>query len=165
MKPRALDLGKLCAQIVDEVASATNRSEVIRLNVEAGLPEAEADPALVRHILFNLLSNAVKYSTEAPEVDLSLHRRGENCRFVVQDRGIGIPPGDRAKLFTSFSRGSNVGSRPGTGLGLLIVERCVQAHAGTISLDSELGVGTTVTVWLPVFKHLTSKGHPLPGAS
>ena len=58
---------------------------------------------------------------------------------------------DQARLFTSFTRASNVGHRPGTGLGLVIVQRCVQKHGGEITLDSVVGVGTTVTILLPVF--------------
>jgi signal transduction histidine kinase len=70
---------------------------------------------------------------------------------VVRDRGIGIAPEDQKRLFTAFRRGSNVGERPGTGLGLVIVRQCVDLHLGTIVVRSALGEGTTVTVRLPVF--------------
>ena len=71
---------------------------------------------------------------------------------TVRDRGIGISEEDQARLFTAFNRGSNVGSRSGTGLGLVIVKRCLELHRGQIQIQSALGRGTTVTVKLPVFE-------------
>ena len=71
--------------------------------------------------------------------------------FQVRDQGIGIPESDAEQLFQTFHRGSNVGERPGSGLGLVIVKRCVELHGGTISLESRAGSGTTVTVRLPLF--------------
>lgn len=151
-KPVTVDLASVCAQIVDEVVSATGAAGRIELEVEGGLPLAQADPNLLRHILGNLLGNAVKYSASGGRVKLRVARVAEQALFAVSDSGIGIPLAEREKLFESFSRGSNVGSRPGTGLGLMIVKRCVQAHHGSLQLDSELGQGTTVTVQLPVFE-------------
>ena len=59
---------------------------------------------------------------------------------------------DQRQLFKAFHRGSNVGTRQGTGLGLLLVKRCAQLHGGKLQLKSKIGAGTTVTVKLPVFK-------------
>jgi signal transduction histidine kinase len=112
-----------------------------------------SDFDLLRHILSNLLSNAVKYSEAGTPVDFSVKREGGNAVLKVTDHGIGIPAADRAALFTSFARGSNVGQRPGSGLGLLIVKRCVDLHGGTLEIDSSVGRGTTVTVVLPAFPH------------
>jgi signal transduction histidine kinase len=69
----------------------------------------------------------------------------------VQDRGIGIPAEDQRTMFQAFRRGRNVGQRPGSGLGLVIVQRCVQLHGGQINVESEPDRGTLVTVRLPVF--------------
>jgi signal transduction histidine kinase len=71
--------------------------------------------------------------------------------ITVRDRGIGIPTEDQARLFEVFYRGRNVGESPGTGLGLVIVKRCVEVHGGTVTLQSQVGRGTTVVVRLPVF--------------
>ena len=68
---------------------------------------------------------------------------------TIRDRGIGIPEADQEWLFNAFHRGRNVGDRPGTGLGLVIVKRCVDLHGGRIKVDSKPGEGTTVTVRLP----------------
>jgi signal transduction histidine kinase len=71
--------------------------------------------------------------------------------FVIRDSGIGIPESEIPHLFEAFRRGSNVGDAPGTGLGLLIVKRCVELQSGTIGIESRIGQGTTVTVRLPLF--------------
>jgi signal transduction histidine kinase len=78
-------------------------------------------------------------------------RDGWNAVCRVRDRGIGIPDADRGRLFHAFHRGGNVGRRPGTGLGLVIVKRCVELHGGEITVQSRVGEGTTVTVTLMLF--------------
>ena len=75
-----------------------------------------------------------------------------NALCVIRDPGIGIPEEDQNRLFTAFHRGANVGSRSGTGLGLVLVKRCVELHHGQIKIQSALAKGTTVTVRLPAFK-------------
>jgi signal transduction histidine kinase len=72
--------------------------------------------------------------------------------FRVSDRGIGIAPSDRDRLFKKFERGSNIGTAPGVGLGLAIVQECVDLHGGEVVVESEVGVGTTITVILPLTK-------------
>jgi len=146
-----LDLASLCAQLVDEVHSATGRSSLIELSAGPGLEGARSDADLLRHIFTNLLSNAVKYSPAGSPVQFTMERRAGMAVFVVRDQGIGISEEDQANLFKSFARGANVGSRPGTGLGLVIVQRCVQLHGGTIEIQSMLGSGSTILVTLPVF--------------
>ena len=70
---------------------------------------------------------------------------------IVRDSGIGISDEDQQQLFKAFHRGGNVGTRPGTGLGLLVVKRCADLHHGQVQVESKIGKGTTVTVELPVF--------------
>jgi signal transduction histidine kinase len=107
---------------------------------------------LLRHILTNLLSNAVKYSANGQPVHFTVERQGREAVFVIADRGIGIPEADAKQLYHAFHRGRNVGERPGTGLGLVIVKRCVELHRGTIQFESREGEGTTFTVRLPLFE-------------
>ncbi len=80
---------------------------------------------------------------------------------VVRDRGIGISEEDQEQLFNAFHPGGNVGTRPGTGLGLLLVKRCADLHGGKVQVNSSIGKGTTVTVKLPVFgtNHEKNIGH------
>jgi PAS domain S-box-containing protein len=152
-KPAPLDLRGLCVRLVDDVLSATDRRCPIELHADGIAGEAQADEGLVRHILINLLTNAVKYSESGASVEFSVARSGDDAICVVRDRGIGIPEEDREWLFNAFQRGRNVGQRPGTGLGLVIVKRCVELHGGHISLESKTGEGTAVTVQLPLFKN------------
>jgi signal transduction histidine kinase len=84
-------------------------------------------------------------------VRFTVERDGRNAVCVVCDRGIGIPVEDQQQLFKAFNRGSNVGTRPGTGLGLLLVKRCAELHGGRVKVESKVGEGTTVMVKLPVF--------------
>jgi signal transduction histidine kinase len=137
--------------MVDEVLSATNSRCPIELSLAAVPPEAKADESLLGHTLTNLLSNAVKYSEPGALVRFEVERDGDDAICTVRDRGIGIAEQDQFNLFQAFHRGGNVGTRPGTGLGLLMVKRCVELHRGQVNLVSKLGEGTTVTVRLPVF--------------
>jgi signal transduction histidine kinase len=149
--PVPLDLADFAAVLVNEVLSATKHRCPIRLQITDLQEQALADPALLRHIFSNLLSNAVKYSPEGSSVDFSLTSQGSDVVCIVRDRGIGIPEADLARLFQAFHRAGNVGQRSGTGLGLVIVKRCVDLHSGSIQIESLEHGGTTVTVSLPVF--------------
>jgi two-component system, sensor histidine kinase and response regulator len=118
----------------------------------AGLPETVAmvDEKLLRQIFTNLLTNAVKYSNQGSEIDFELVLSQDRASFLVCDRGLGIPKEDQAHLFTSFFRAQNVANISGTGLGLSIVKQCVDIHQGTIILASEVGVGTSIKVTIPL---------------
>jgi signal transduction histidine kinase len=149
-KPEPTNLDTLCEAIVREVRTATADTNPIELLADR-LPQARADAALLRHILGNLLANAVKYSAPGSAVQLNVHVQGENAVFEISDRGIGIPVSDQKQMFQAFQRGRNVGQRPGTGLGLVIVKRCVDLHGGRISCSSQEGTGTRFEVRLPLF--------------
>jgi PAS domain S-box-containing protein len=150
-QPAALDLKLFCRRVVDEVLSATNRRCNIELSVSSIPAEAQADERLLGHIFTNLLSNAVKYSEAGASVHFFVERSGRHAVCVIRDKGIGISADDQQHLFKAFHRGSNVGTRPGTGLGLLLVKRCAELHGGTVQIESQFGEGTTVTVRLPVW--------------
>lgn len=150
-QPTSCDLDTLAGKLTDECLSATNQKCVIRWRAEGDLSGAMADEALLRHIFSNLIHNAVKYSPAAGEVVFTVRREGDRAVFKVTDHGIGIPQDDLKDLFEAFHRGRNVGEIPGTGLGLVIVKRCIDLHGGTLELDSVVGQGTTFTVDLPLF--------------
>jgi signal transduction histidine kinase len=115
-----------------------------------------ADENLLGHILKNLLGNAVNYSRSGSNVRFAVERQGNNAVFQIGDEGIGISDSDTTHLFTSFQRGANVGDLPGSGLGLVIVKRCVDLHGGNILVRSRLNEGTQVTVSLPLFPEATA---------
>ncbi len=149
-KPVALDLASFCTSLVGQVQSSTENKCPIRF--QAGpLPAANGDESLLRHILTNLLTNAVKYSKNGAAIDFNLGRHDGEAVFRVQDHGIGIAAADQKQLFTAFHRGRNAGQVPGTGLGLVIVKRCVEVHRGQITYESAEGIGSTFTVTLPLF--------------
>jgi PAS domain S-box-containing protein len=150
-EPAPLDLAALFCRLVDEALSATNRVCPINVTLDSLPADASADAGLLRHILGNLLANAVKYSEPGVPVDFIIAREGTEAVFTIRDRGIGIPDLDQKRLFNAFQRGGNVGARHGTGLGLVIVKRCVDLHGGRVQLTSKIGEGTVVTVRVPVF--------------
>jgi signal transduction histidine kinase len=116
------------------------------------LPELEGDPNLVRRVLDNVLENAHKYSHDpASEVVLKVSSGPNTIRFEVEDHGVGIAAEDLPRVFTAFFRAERSRSRRtgGVGLGLTLAKRIVEAHGGSISIESELGHGTCVRVELP----------------
>ncbi|MDB6030161.1 MAG: hypothetical protein JWM16_499, partial [Verrucomicrobiales bacterium] len=150
-QPASLDLAGFCRSLVDEVLSATNRRCLIELRLDAVPSQAVADERLLTHIFTNLLSNAVKYSEPGATVYFAIERQGTNAVCIVRDQGIGISEDDREQLFKAFHRGTNVGTRPGTGLGLFLVKRCAELHGGTVQVHSKVSQGTTVIVTIPIF--------------
>lgn len=125
----------------------------LRATVVDDLPALDVDPRLVRRVIDNLLENAHKYSPDrAQPIELAIARAsGDRVEFVVRDRGIGIDAHDLAHVFDAFFRSDRSRSREtgGVGLGLTLAKRIVDAHGGTIAVESAPGEGTTVTVRLP----------------
>jgi PAS domain S-box-containing protein len=154
-KPETKDIIGFCNHLKQEIeiTSSKHRIEFVvnanALILESNTLVVQFDPKLIRQILTNLLSNAVKYSPENSVVYFSLTVETNQLIFKIKDSGIGIPKKDQQNLFASFYRASNVGNISGTGLGLVIVKKCVDMHQGKISLDSEPGKGTTFTVSIP----------------
>jgi signal transduction histidine kinase len=150
--PRPLDVAEFCQRLVDEITSATGKRCPIVFTASLELPKARGDESLLRHIFTNLLNNAVKFSPRGSPVEFNLKSEGLRARFTVRDRGVGIPEADAKQLFQAFHRCRNASNIPGTGLGMVIVKRCVELHEGTIFFESEEGQGTTFTVELPLFR-------------
>jgi PAS domain S-box-containing protein len=148
-KPAAFDLQAFCQRVCDEIEAATDKRCPIKLQA---IPEqAFGDESVLRHIFTNLLANAVKYSGPGEQVDFIVERQGDDAVCRIVDRGCGIPEADQKRLFEAFHRGSNVRQIPGTGLGLLIVRRCVDLHGGEIQFASTEGKGTMFTVRVQLF--------------
>lgn len=153
--PRQLDLPRFCHNLIQEVRRASQaRGDVVLAEVELDIqlpePVLALDEKLLREILGNLLSNAFKYSPDGGQIRFGVRQQGQQVVFDVQDHGIGIPPEDLPQLFDAFHRAQNVGTIPGTGLGLCIVRKSVELHHGEISVSSEPGHGTHFSVRLPL---------------
>ena len=163
-KPALVEVETLCRRLIADVLREGGGSRTGEYVVDPGVGAAWLDEKILRHILGNLLSNAVKYSAAGQPVKLEVKRVAGSAlpkggtgteaephlEFKVSDSGIGIPAADLAKLYQTFHRASNVGNRPGTGMGLAIVKQFVDLHRGTIRFESEEGKGTTVRVRLPI---------------
>lgn len=152
------DLIVFCQELIDELAISRGAEHRIimavscldsNINLSEGFPIC-LDPKLTRQILTNLLSNGIKYSFPDSKVEFDIQLNTSHIIFRVSDRGIGIPEADRTSLFEAFHRGNNVSNIQGTGLGLSIVKRCVDLHEGKITVTSEINVGTTFIVNLPI---------------
>ncbi len=120
------------------------------LSEQGNISSVSLDEKLLKTIITQLLSNAFKYSRDNTEVNAHIELVNSSCIIKISDQGIGIPAAEQKHLFSSFFRASNVSNIYGTGLGLTIAQQCVQMHGGSISVNSELNKGTTVTVSLPV---------------
>ena len=124
----------------------------IRMMVDAGEAVVVADPDRMRQVVDNLLSNALKYSAEGTDIDLEVQMVDSEMLTSVTDHGIGIPRDEIPQLFERFHRARNVSSRyyGGLGLGLYIARAIIEAHGGSISVQSIEGQGSTFTMRLPV---------------
>lgn len=148
--PAPLDLVKFCRDLVEELQLTDKANHLLMFEGEVDCGQGLMDQRLLQHILSNLLSNALKYSPQGSTVQFTLHCQAGQAVFQIQDHGLGIPLEDQARLFETFHRASNVRNIQGTGLGLAIVKRSVDLHGGTIDVASQVGVGTTFTVTLPL---------------
>jgi signal transduction histidine kinase len=117
---------------------------------QGNFDDARMDGNLLQQILTNLLSNAIKYSPGNEMVNFDLSCETQIVILSIQDRGIGIAREDQEQLFEPFYRAENVGKIKGTGLGLSIVKKCLDLHSGQITVESEVGSGTTFIVKLPL---------------
>jgi signal transduction histidine kinase len=147
--PELIDVEAFCLNLIEDIQLGNESPRNIKFINQGRCIHAKLDEKLLHSILSNLLSNALKYSPSGSPVSLELRSESEAIIFEVCDRGIGIPPDNLAELYEPFSRGQNVGKTVGAGLGLAVVKKCLDVHQGEISVDSEIGVGTTVTVRIP----------------
>ncbi len=145
------DLGDLARATAEAMApDAAHAGVTISLAVD-GAPVIAGDPHRLRQVFENLVSNAIKFTPEGGEVTISASRDGDLAEVAVADTGIGIPAEDRGRLFERMFRAREAERRhiQGTGLGLTIVKAIVDAHGGTITVDSDIGKGATFAVKLP----------------
>lgn len=134
------------------VLEAGNNGLELKLNIQGKMPDMNGDRERLEQVVINILSNAVKYTPSGGHIVLSAARRDEGHVMIrVKDDGMGIPKDDIPRLFERFYRVDKARSRAkgGSGLGLAIAKEMVEAHRGTIYLESQLDAGTTVTVVLP----------------
>ena len=117
------------------------------------------DPAQLRQVFSNILNNAIKYSPNGGNVTVDVTCEGDTIQIGISDEGLGLSEEDAERIFDKFYRSASEESKRigGTGLGLAICKEIVQLHGGTISVQSQLGEGTTMIVELPMVEHVNEE--------
>lgn len=151
IEPEACDLKEIISVVCSEQQDVSPKY-TIDVDV-ADLPDKVIlDPKVTRQVVTNLISNAVKYSPDVPKVEVKAWAEDQDIILTVKDHGVGIPEGERPKMFQKFFRASTSSGIPGSGLGLNLVKQFVELHNGTIDFESVLGQGTTFIIRLPLKK-------------
>jgi signal transduction histidine kinase len=146
------DLREALQQSLSLVRERANRIGVtLRLDVDPQIGEWVADERKFKQIMLNLLSNAVKFTPERGTVTVRARRTNEQVEIAVEDTGVGIAPGHLQLIFEEFRQvgADYIRKAEGTGLGLALARKFVELHGGTITVQSELGKGSTFTITLP----------------
>ncbi len=158
LHPQPLDLPDAIAEVVATLQALFDRKQ-LEITVAAPPLAVNADPMRFRQILTNLLSNAIKFTPERGRIYVAVRRLGSDIALSVADTGPGIAIEDQQRVFEEFQQVGEQGARAeGTGLGLALTRRLIQAHGGHIDLQSTPGHGARFTVYLP------AAGHPGPTA-
>ena len=147
------DLSQIVIDTVCQFKSLVEeRAQAISIDVTEALPEVLVDPDAIALAVFNLLDNAVKYSERATPIYVRVRRNNNSLCIEVEDHGVGISKMDQEKIFEKFYRvHDNEGKKsPGSGIGLTLVREIAQAHNGQVNVQSQLGVGSTFQLLLPI---------------
>ncbi|HRI76275.1 MAG TPA: PAS domain-containing sensor histidine kinase [Alphaproteobacteria bacterium] len=149
------------AQVIEEACTDQqdiSPSHQIKLSMRDLPPVMRLDGKVIRQMMANLLSNAVKYSPQSPVVEVMAFAEADSVVIEVTDYGVGIPEDEQPRIFGKYFRASTSGGIPGSGLGLSLVKQFVELHNGSISLRSKVGVGTALTVTLPLAGVVDAQG-------
>lgn len=160
-----VDPGELARAAIESARPAADVKQIdLRLQTGGSRPIL-GDPIRLGQALDNLVSNAVKFTQEGGHVLVGAEVSDGRCTLTVSDDGIGIPKAEQARLFERFFRSSNASDNviPGTGLGLTIARAIVEAHGGTIDLESSPNSGTTARISIPAVE--PPDGRPSPSSS
>lgn len=152
-----LDVGQLVHQVVSDFGVPAGQIPPI-LNLPQNICWVRADQKKLMQAVRNIVSNAHKYSPAGGQVVVSLFQQNRSLPEAtqapwvgirVQDHGMGMTPEQTARIFERFYRADTTGNIPGTGLGMSLVKEIIELHHGSVDIHSAVGVGTTVTLWLP----------------
>ncbi len=149
LKPAVIDLDAECSELVERFEATSGRDHKLVYTSNVQPIYALVDAKQMKEVVTNLISNALKYSPVGTTIGIDLTASVSQIILRVSDQGIGIPAKNLPNLFEPFFRADNVGQVAGTGLGLSITKNAVELHGGTITVESEVGKGTTLIVTLP----------------
>ncbi|HEY4244475.1 MAG TPA: ATP-binding protein [Kofleriaceae bacterium] len=147
------DVGALAAETVEAMRALAVAKRISLSLDRSGAPtDAVADVTRLKQVLFNFLSNAIKFTPDGGTVSARVAADGDHYRVAVTDTGVGIAASDLPRLFVAFEQLDRSPSKnhPGTGLGLAVTKRIVEAHGGTVGVTSTPGAGSTFEALLPL---------------
>ncbi|MCI0813792.1 MAG: PAS domain-containing protein [Chloroflexi bacterium] len=146
-----LDMRDVVRSVGQRMAPHAQRAGVdLRVDVDGRVQGVSGDPAALERAIVNLVDNAIKFTPKGGSVDLSSRADDGSVTIVVADTGAGIDPLDLPRVFERFFKADRARQRGGTGLGLAIVKHTVEAHGGSIGVESQLGAGSVFRLKLPL---------------
>lgn len=152
LHPETFDLGAIISFISKTMASLIEKKkQVLKVEIEEGIPDIYADPGKIKQLLLNLVGNAIKFTPEGGTITIGAEVKDSYFALSVTDTGIGIKPEDRDRIFQEFQQAEGSRSREygGTGLGLTLTQKLTEMHGGKIGLESEVGKGSKFTAYIP----------------
>lgn len=149
LEKELIDFSKLVYDVLERFSHLLHKENVhVEVDIEDGI-EGYFDHLRIEQVISNLITNAVKYGNKKP-VHITVKKFDHTVRFTIQDKGIGIDPKTQKEIFERFARGVSTRDYRGLGVGLYISRQIVEAHGGTITLESEVNKGSTFTLHLPL---------------
>jgi signal transduction histidine kinase len=148
---RTVDLRTILLQVVEQLREE-NQGREVELDMRVDSQVIQGDEMLLRQMFENIITNSLKYSLADEKVKIILSENELGASVKIIDHGRGISPQDISHIGAPYYRGSNSAGVSGTGIGLYVVQKIVDAHGGRMAIDSKLGVGTSVTIDLPHWK-------------
>jgi len=148
-----VDIGLLLEKTVSTIQQQVRHEEfTVEAEIDAPLPSIQADRDAITQAITNLIDNAIKYSAGAKKIYVRVFKDDQYLSIAVQDFGVGIKPEDIDRVFERFYRGGDELTRTvkGSGLGLTLVKQIVEAHHGSVHVESEPGRGSTFSIRLPL---------------
>jgi len=154
MEMKDMSIKEMLDSVIDIITPQVKEKNIsLKINSKIKFDKIKADSGQMERVFLNLLSNAVKFTPEKGAVTIDIEEKNDDIQFSIEDTGIGIPSQDISKVFQEFFRSDNALDQKikGSGLGLSLVKKIVEAHKGRIWFNSELGKGTRFTFTLPKY--------------
>jgi signal transduction histidine kinase len=154
MEMRDISIKEMLDSIVDIITPQIKEKNIsLKINSKIKLDRIKVDQGQMERVFLNLLSNAAKFTPENGRITIDIEDKNDDIQFSIEDTGIGIPPQDIQKVFQEFFRADNALDQKikGSGLGLSLVKKIIEAHKGRIWFDSALDKGTRFTFTLPKY--------------
>ena len=153
--PEPIDIRAIVSETAREVRRFIGTE--IRVDTVGGILPMVSDERLVRQMVWNLVNNAARHAGPDSVITLRVRERSEGgCLLSVIDNGVGLSDEEQRRLFEPFATGSS--RRPGSGLGMMVVQQIVTALGGRIMIDSDTGVGMAVMIQLPSQAPVSQEG-------